>query len=151
MTNTGPTQTERPRDWGILREFLIPAEDVSPDLPDQVRSLVAHYPELPAAWAVGSGELDPKFGDELTNLQFGITASTETGVLSWIDEDARVQFRPASGTNTEEVEYRMPGMHIAWFGVGTVVPAELVYAAVAEYLRTRERPTCVEWVPIDAG
>jgi hypothetical protein len=149
MSDTEPTASAP--DWGVLRDFLIPAEDATSDLPDLVRALLARYPELPAAWAIGNGEFDPKYGIPLTNLQFGITAGTETGVLSWIDEAARTEFRPAGGTNTEEVEYRMPGMHIAWFDVGTVVPAGTVYAAVEEYLRTRERPTCVDWVQVDAS
>jgi hypothetical protein len=42
----------------------------------------------------------------------------------------------------------MAGEDPTYFEIGMVVSAEVVYAAVGEYLRTRERPTCLDWVAV---
>jgi hypothetical protein len=85
----------------------------------------------------------------LFNLRFETTTAENTGVLDWYDDDQR--YRPAAGTNTEDIEYRMAGMHTTYFRVGMVVDADVVYTAVDEYLSTRERPTVLDWVVVDGG
>ncbi|MGI8312618.1 Imm1 family immunity protein [Saccharopolyspora hattusasensis] len=53
----------------------------------------------------------------------------------------------ANGTNTEPVDYWLGGLHHTPMDAHTEVPIELVLRAIAEYVRTGERPTCVEWIP----
>lgn len=66
------------------------------------------------------------------------------GALEWIDNERGEVFLPG-GVNVEDVDY------FTWFGhhtpmaPGTDVAVELVLRAVAEFARTGERPTCVEW------
>jgi hypothetical protein len=145
MTTIEPNPDEH---WGALESWHL--AQAPADLADQVRTVLDRHPELPSCWAIGNGRFDAKYGHPMSNLQFGITAAENTGVLSWYDDDDR-RYRPAAGINAEEVEYRMAGVHTTYFEIGMVVPADVVYAAVEEYLRTHERPTCLDWVAVNAG
>ena len=68
-----------------------------------------------------------------------------TGALVW---DDRLPLRPTNGTNAEPVDYWLGGPHHTPMEARTEIPGEQTLAAVAEFVRTGRRPTCVEWQPI---
>lgn len=80
--------------------------------------------------------------DDSCTLHAGVR--DDFGVLQWFDNDGDEVFLPG-GQNTDQVDY------FSWFGhhfpmdPHTEVPIDLVLRAVAEFVRTGERPTCVDW------
>jgi hypothetical protein len=128
--------------WGVLRLGGITPEvlDSGVDLAAALRE-VNERTGVAACWSITTGEFT-EWGP-VAALTFAIDKSE--GALAWQeDHDA---YRPASGAGDEEREYWMPGdMNTLWLEPHTVVPVETVYAAVAEYQRTRQRPRCVAWV-----
>ncbi|WP_170224017.1 Imm1 family immunity protein [Actinokineospora cianjurensis] len=52
---------------------------------------------------------------------------------------------PATGTNDDWQIYHLAGLHDMHLPPHAEVPIETAYQALAEYLVTRERPTCVDW------
>lgn len=72
----------------------------------------------------------------------------DRGVLQWFDNDGGNVFLPG-GSNVDDVDYFSTfGQHFP-MDRGTEVPIEHVHAAVAEYARTGQRPTCVDWREFD--
>ena len=45
--------------------------------------------------------------------------------------------------------YYLAGLHDTHLPPHAEVPIEIAYQALAEYLTTRERPTCVDWQPAE--
>jgi hypothetical protein len=130
--------------WGILRHMnLLPKDlDSAADLAALVRE-VNERTGVPACWVISTGELN-SWNMLVPALEFAVDKSE--GALVWFENPGT--YVPASGTSDEEREYWMPGnMNTLWLPPRSVVPIETVYEAVAEYQRTRTRPTCVEWVP----
>ncbi len=124
-------------DTGFLHVDDIPSEV---DLVAELQSLHAQGVEVPCIWTISAGPDDPT-SDEVMALGFGINGSV--GVLDWADAEGR--FVPRDGSNTEWTTYRLAGMHDAPVPPNAEVAPEKVFAALAEFLRTRSRPTCVEW------
>lgn len=65
------------------------------------------------------------------------------GVLTWWD--GSTSWRPAHGANTEPVDYWRAGHH-SQVRAGHEIPADDVLSALREFLATRNRPACVEWI-----
>lgn len=68
----------------------------------------------------------------------------ELGALEWIDDE---RFVPANGLNPEWVTYYTVHLHDNSMPPRAELPLADVLAAAEEYVRTRRRPTCVEWIP----
>jgi hypothetical protein len=131
--------------WGVLRRMTLMPEDPDSgvDLAAAVRA-VNEQTGVPASWMVSTGE-STEWG-AVVDFQFAVDKSE--GALLWHED--RGGHVPADGTGDEEREYWMPGnTNTLWLPPRSVVPVETVYAAVAEYQRTRQRPTCVTWVPVE--
>jgi hypothetical protein len=80
-------------------------------------------------------------GDSSPTLAVGVRG--EIGALVWYE--AGDELVPAAGTNGDWVEYWTWFGHDAPMPPRSEVPVELVYAALAELVRTRERPKIVDW------
>lgn len=65
------------------------------------------------------------------------------GALTWNDDPPMV---PANGTNAEPVDYWIAGLHHTPMSARAELPLEQALDAVAEFMRTGQRPTCLEWV-----
>lgn len=74
----------------------------------------------------------------------------DLGVLQWFDNDGGSIFLPG-GSNVEDADYFSTFGHHFPMDPGTEVPVEMVFSAVAEFARTGQRPTCVEWQPEEQG
>ncbi len=68
----------------------------------------------------------------------------ELGALEWIDDE---RFVPSNGVNPEWVTYYTVHLHDNSMPPRAELPLADVLAAAEEYVRTRRRPTCVEWIP----
>jgi hypothetical protein len=55
-------------------------------------------------------------------------------------------FLPDGGANEEDVDYFTWESHHYPQQPGSEIPIDLVYQAVTEYVATKQRPTCIEWV-----
>ncbi|MDR7301004.1 Imm1 family immunity protein [Haloactinomyces albus] len=66
----------------------------------------------------------------------------DVGAVAWSDEPPMV---PTNGTNPEPVDYWLGGLHHTPMEPHTEIPIEQALAAVDEFVRTGQRPTCVEW------
>jgi len=65
------------------------------------------------------------------------------GFITWWD--GRLRMHPqATQTTGEMVDYWRGGHHFQ-IDAGTEVPAEYVFAAVAEFVATHVRPHCIQW------
>lgn len=72
----------------------------------------------------------------------------DRGVLAWCGPDVRGGMEVSSGgDNPDETEYLLGGMYPQPFPPGCEIPIAEVYAAVAEFLRTGDRPSGVRWRP----
>lgn len=83
---------------------------------------------------------------QLGPVGLGVGVNGATGVLRWTTPDGR-SLVPEDGMNTEPVLYRLAGIRESYMPVGSEVPIETVYAAVAEFLRTHRLPRCIRWRP----
>ncbi|MGX7825497.1 Imm1 family immunity protein [Actinokineospora sp. 24-640] len=110
------------------------------DLVAEVKALNDQGVEIPWLWAIATGSTAPRSPDQKA-LGFGI--NNTIGALDWAEGDTRLV--PRDGTNTEWTVYHLAGMHDAPIPPHAEVPADTVYAVLAEFLRTRSRPTCIEW------
>lgn len=110
------------------------------DLVAEVRALNGGGVEIPWMWSLSEKRMDLT-STEQSMLTFGVNG--EVGILEWQEGDS--SFTPVGGANAERLSYWLAGFHESEVERYTEVPVELVYAAVAEYLRTRSRPGCVEW------
>ncbi|QIZ33484.1 Imm1 family immunity protein [Saccharopolyspora sp. ASAGF58] len=128
----------------LLRSNDIDVRQLTPDvdLVDAIRQL-SQDPELgcPWSWTLSSLRDDLPWYEQPA-LSVGVR-DAETGALAWQDQPPMV---PANGTNTEPVDYWLGGLHHTPMDAHTELPMELVLRAVAEYVRTGERPACVEWI-----
>ncbi len=68
----------------------------------------------------------------------------EVGALEWIDDE---RFVPANGMNNEWGTYYTVHLHDNSMPPHAELPLATVLAAAEEYVRTGQRPTCVEWTP----
>jgi hypothetical protein len=106
------------------------------DLVAQLRE-VNERPDPGFVWhfTVGTREADP-------TLVLGVRG--EVGSLAWYENDD--VFVPVGGLNEEEVDYWLWAGHEAPVRVRSEVPIGQVYAALAEVIRTHNRPECMTWV-----
>ncbi|WP_177227040.1 Imm1 family immunity protein [Saccharopolyspora shandongensis] len=74
-------------------------------------------------------------------LTVGLNA--DRGFVLW--EHGVEALRSAGGTNTEWADYWRGGHHFQ-MDPGSEIPAPFVFAALGEFLATRERPTCIGWI-----
>jgi hypothetical protein len=134
--------------WGVLGHMTLLPEEL--DSTDDLAGLVREVNErtgVAACWTISTGELN-SWDMLVPRLEFAVDKSA--GALVWFENPGT--YLPVGGTGEEEVEYWMPGnMNTLWLPPHSVVPVDTVYAAVAEYQRTRERPTCVEWIVATEG
>lgn len=68
----------------------------------------------------------------------------ELGALEWIGDE---RFVPANGVNSEWATYYTVHLHDNSMPPRAELPLATVFAAAEEYVRTGQRPTCVEWIP----
>jgi Immunity protein Imm1 len=111
---------------------------------DLTRRLLAANPATGASvgrvWSLRAG-----IEDGLPTLAVGMRG--EVGALEWIDHAVGGRFVPVDGLNPNWAEY------FVWGGIDQGMPpqAELpvqrVLEAVSEFVRTRWRPTSVDWTP----
>ncbi|MFD4642138.1 Imm1 family immunity protein [Lentzea sp. NPDC058436] len=73
----------------------------------------------------------------------------ETGLLRWVDDSGF--FAPTSAHTADTVTYLDPHGELAALPKSLQVPIEQVFAAVTEVLRTRSKPTCVDWSNAEAA
>ena len=66
----------------------------------------------------------------------------ERGALEWIDDERLV---PANGMKLEWATYYTVHLHDNSMPPHAELPLATVLAAAEEYVRTGQRPTCVEW------
>ena len=64
------------------------------------------------------------------------------GALEWIDDERLV---PANDMNAERATYYTVHLHDNSMPLRAELPLATVLAAAEEYVRTGQRPTCVEW------
>ncbi|RBM15242.1 hypothetical protein DI005_28380 [Prauserella sp. PE36] len=114
----------------------IPDADELLRIMDNVNRELARPPEAGVVWELYSGE------DGEHVLVVGIRG--DRGCLSWA-EPSELQL-PVNGLNVEPVEYFTWDGHQYDQDPGSEVPIETMHAAVREYVTTRQRPTCVQWV-----
>ncbi len=105
-----------------------------------LRDVHAKGVEIPSMWNLAAGPTDPKSPDQVA-LNFGL--NNNTGALEWNEGDASLV--PCTGTNIEWTTYYLAGMHDTPVPPHAEVPTDIVFAALQEFLRTGERPTCLEW------
>ncbi|MEV0056949.1 Imm1 family immunity protein [Saccharopolyspora shandongensis] len=74
-------------------------------------------------------------------LTVGLNA--DRGFVLW--EHGVEALRSTGGTNTEWADYWRGGHHFQ-MDPGSEIPAPFVFAALGEFLATRERPTCIDWI-----
>lgn len=67
----------------------------------------------------------------------------DVGALMWFT--ATHEFVPATGSNVDTTDYFVADGHHFGMPPGAELPIEQVRAALREYVRTGERPACVEW------
>lgn len=67
----------------------------------------------------------------------------DRGALLWCEQDDK--FVPVTGTNSGHADYFTWDSHHFCFSPGGEEPIDVVHEAVREYVRTTQRPTCVEW------
>ncbi|RLK60075.1 Imm1 family immunity protein [Actinokineospora cianjurensis] len=110
------------------------------DLVKEVRALNAAGVEIPWMWVLTEERMD--FSDEAQPaLAFGV--HNEVGAVQW--QIGGETFLPVGGANPEWVAYWLAGFHESYMRPHTEVTVETALSAVAEFLETRRRPTCVEW------
>lgn len=66
------------------------------------------------------------------------------GALEWIDEERLV---PVGGLNSEWATYYTVHLHDNSMPPHAELPLAAVLAAAEEYIRTGQRPTCINWMP----
>jgi hypothetical protein len=72
----------------------------------------------------------------------------DRGVLGWCGPDAPGGMEVSSGeTDDGEADYLLGGLYPQPFPPACEIPIEHVYAAIAEFLRTADRPASVRWRP----
>ncbi|MBK1785152.1 Imm1 family immunity protein [Prauserella cavernicola] len=104
---------------------------------DEVSRELSRPAEAGVVWELFSGE------DDEHVLVAGVRG--ERGCLSWA-EPHELQL-PQNGLNAEPVEYFTWDGHQYDQDPGSEVPIATVRTAVREYIATKQRPTCVQWVP----
>lgn len=66
----------------------------------------------------------------------------DVGALVWYQP---AEIVPAHGLNADPVDYSLADQHHTPIPPGGELPVDRVFAAVDEFVRTGQRPTCVEW------
>ncbi|GAA2966950.1 Imm1 family immunity protein [Actinokineospora diospyrosa] len=77
--------------------------------------------------------------DEHPALTVGV--NNGIGILEW--NDGQKSHVPATGTHPDWSEYWIAGLHPGDVPPNAHVPLDTAYAAIAEFVVTRTRPTCV--------
>ncbi|WP_026422395.1 Imm1 family immunity protein [Actinokineospora inagensis] len=130
----------------VLERGWIAVDDLPPevDLLAAVKQLNEHGVEVLWVWELASrwaGEDDPEGEEQQESLTIGVF--NETGVLTW--RKGFSLWAPTRGLNTEWEDARLAGFYEVGIPPRSIVPIDVVYTALAEFLSTGSRPTSVEW------
>ncbi|WP_175482912.1 Imm1 family immunity protein [Actinokineospora iranica] len=109
------------------------------DVAAEVRALNSAGVQVPWLWEFSRDR------QEINDPQPILTAGVHNavGVLEWREgEDV---FVPVSGGNAHWLDYAAAGLRSYPVRPCAEVPVEMVHAAIAEFVSTGSRPTCVEW------
>ncbi|MDQ3401778.1 MAG: Imm1 family immunity protein [Actinomycetota bacterium] len=110
------------------------------DLVSEVRALNDSGITVPWVWSLYSVVKESAM-HAVPTLTFGVY--NEVGTLKYID--GRENLVPAAGRNDTWSTGYLAGMYDTGIPPYAEVPVEMVYEVLDEFLRTRERPTCIEW------
>ncbi|MCP2254321.1 Immunity protein Imm1 [Prauserella aidingensis] len=113
---------------------------------DRVREFAAGDLEAAHFWVVAAGPTDVRHEDHV-ELEFGVSTAPGVAALTFGQRDG--QYVPAGGTNEDEVDYQLAGLHPSYLPPGAEVPLPDMLTALEEFLRTHQRPTSITWVPAD--
>jgi len=113
-----------------------------------------HGADLPRLWQLTvEHDVDPHWGGHGPAVFLNAGTAGPTGALRWVDRSG--EFIPAVGSRRLfSHEQRVP--YFDWSGtacgvhVALQVPIDSVFAAVAELLASRRRPTCLQWTPVQS-
>ncbi|GAA3024344.1 Imm1 family immunity protein [Actinokineospora globicatena] len=111
------------------------------DLVREVRAINDAGVEIPWMWVLTEARVEFTAGEDQPVLTFGVY--NEVGAVRW--DEGEDEYLPVGGSNSEWVAYWLAGSHESYMQPHTEVPVETALRAVAEFLETRRRPTCVEW------
>lgn len=107
------------------------------DLADELQRVNREYGATGApCWFLYSGS-------EFPGLTVGLRGAV--GAVQWVARDAVLV--PANGSGSR-VDYFAGGVHHETFPPGAELPVAEALTAVVEYVRTGQRPRCIEWVPL---
>ncbi|MFC6093967.1 Imm1 family immunity protein [Saccharothrix lopnurensis] len=112
-----------------------------PHLADFLR---VHRPDgevLPTEWWIHAGPTD----DTYPAMVFGI--SDDRGYLRWYGDPEDAQVPVGTEYRGDYRTYWHGGVIDQECNVGEEVPVEVVFAAVAQFVATGHRPTCLQWMP----
>ncbi|MBM7771611.1 hypothetical protein JOD54_001815 [Actinokineospora baliensis] len=129
----------------LLRHGWLHVDQLPPGF-DLVAALREVDFDIPSLWVIATGSTDFVSGE---HAELGVGVNGDTGVLDWIAGDQRSV--PRNGTNADWKSYFLAGLDETSVPPGAEVPVEVAYQALAEFLATRARPTCVEWRVAEEG
>ncbi|OLT45211.1 hypothetical protein BJF85_02155 [Saccharomonospora sp. CUA-673] len=121
------------------------------DVPDvdafvaRVREFAAQGLEVGHFWVIAAGPKDVRAADHV-ELEFGISDKPGVGVLAFGQGDEH--YVPAHGTNEDEVEYMLGGLHPSYLPAKAEVPLEDVYAGLDQFLHTQRCPVVLDWIQV---
>lgn len=104
------------------------------DLVQLMRDEVDQHPGTAPCWMISNGDLFPM-------LTVGLREGA--GALMW--DQGTSALVPDGGSNTADADYFLGNRDHSPFPPGTELPTDRVLAAVAEFVQTGQRPTCIEW------
>lgn len=122
------------------------------DVPDavefvaQLRDLAEQDRDAAYFWVIAAGPTDVRHENHV-ELEFGVSDQRGVGALTFGQHDG--QYVPAHGTNDKEADYQLAGLHPSYLPAKAEVPLDDMLAALDQFIRTHQRPTCVEWIPAD--
>ncbi|GAA2969401.1 Imm1 family immunity protein [Actinokineospora diospyrosa] len=96
--------------------------------------------DIPSVWVIATGSTDFTSGE---HAELGVGVNGDIGALDWIAGEQRLV--PLVGTNAGWKTYYLAGLDETPVPPHAEVPIEVAYQALAEFLTTRARPTCIEW------
>lgn len=112
------------------------------DLVDTIRSAARDSdPEWGTSWVLVSGE-GTMPSAQRNQLLVGVRG--DVGAVTWHEPGKRAMV-PRDGRNREHVDYSLADLHHTPMPPRSELPLTDVLSAVAEFARTGERPSVVNW------
>ncbi|SER44382.1 Imm1 family immunity protein [Actinokineospora terrae] len=111
------------------------------DLVQEVRAINDAGVRIPWMWVLTEVRVEFTAEEDQPALTFGV--HNEIGAVQW--DEGEDTYLPVEGSNQEWVAYWLAGSHESYLQPHSEVPVETALRALAEFLETRRRPTCVEW------